>query len=458
MTISHLHTSQLATCIALAAGLALAVGCSDSTASDGDGETASTEGDDDDGSSSSSEDGESGTDDDETDSGTTSVSDPECANTWETIEQKDNGQTHAAYGIAVADDGMIAAVGTIENTTRDAWVAVYDADGNKQWEEVIDSGEGSDAGYNVTFDGNGNIVFIGNLVDANSNATLWFESRSVANGAVNWTVDEPSQFDGDQSPSDIDLAPDGTIVLSAGYRLGDQDSDVWVSKRSASDGAEIWSSTFTGQADGNGWSIDTGGPLAVSSDGTIFVGGVQGVDFETREAVLLAFSADGAEQWDIRPKQDGNAHSHFVQAMTAGPDGEAYAVIYDDGATPGFWLMRLAGDGSIGWELTEEDFTFAPTTGWTVADLDIGTDGQLTVAGRMTNEEVGQGIDWTESWVANLELDGTGTCLSAHTWQNTHIIPANTRAYGMAEGPNGAILGGEVIDGPENRLWIGGYN
>lgn len=380
-----------------------------------------------------------------------------CAWQWEAIEMKAKGQTHVAYDVAVADNGNLAVVGKIRNANDDAWVALLDPGGELLWQHTVDSGNGPDAAVGVAFDQGGDIVLVGRQSGA-SHQDLWIEKRSVEAGAVVWSVFEVSQFDGDNEPGDIAVAPDGALVVSGSIRAGDQDSDLWVRKLASSDGAPLWTSTYSGSADANGFSIDRGGPVAVASDGSVYVGGSEGVNFETREGVLLRFGPDGGSpQWQIAPKANGSPHRHEVVALTAGPEGEAYAVTYQSGNVWSFWLERISPSGEIEWALTHADFVYAPTDSWLVAGLAIADDGTLTIGGRLTNEEVGQAISWSEVWIANVTLDGVGECIAAHTWQNTHIIPARTFGYGLAEGPNGAVVVGEVVDGPENYLWVGGF-
>jgi hypothetical protein len=370
---------------------------------------------------------------------------------------KAKGQTHAAYDVAVAANGKLAVVGKIENADDDAWVALLEPSGELVWEQTIASGHGPDAATAVIFDQAGDIVLVGRQASA-AHQVLWIEKRGAADGAVLWTVTEISQFDGDNEPGDIALAPDGALVVSGTIRAGDQDADVWVRKLASSDGSEQWTSTFSDTADANGFSIDRGGPLAVASDGSIYIGGTEGVDFETKEGVLLRFGPDGgAPQWKVSPHASGSPHLHEVRAVAAGPDGEAYAAFYQGGTPWSFWLERISQSGDVEWTLTNQDFVYAPTDEWLIAGLAIAQDGTLTIGGRLSNEEVGQAITWSEAWIANVSLDGVGQCIEAHTWQNTHIIPARTFGYGLAEGPNGAVMVGEVIDGPENYLWVGGF-
>ncbi|MFV8755650.1 hypothetical protein ACNOYE_34295 [Nannocystaceae bacterium ST9] len=388
-------------------------------------------------------------------SGTDTGDDPNaaCASTWDVVEKKANGQVHAAYDVAIAADGNFVAVGKLENADDDAWIGMFGPAGEPIWDEVVDSGSGKDYAASVTFDASGDVVVVGSL--ANTNKDLWIEKRSAAAGAIAWTVIEPSEFDGDNLPGAIGLAPDGGLIVAATIRAGDQDSDLALRKLSTADGAQVWTTSFSGAADPNGYSIDQARALAVAADGSIYVGIEQGVDAGTKEGALLKYGPDGgAEQWRLAPKDDGSEHLQEVVAVAAGPEGEAYFVVYE----PEVWsLYRASSAGSVEWELTQDDFMFSPTSAWQISDLAISAAGTLTIGGRLIDEEVGQSISWSEAWLADIRLDGVGECISSHTWKNTHIIPASTYAYAFAEGPDGVIAVGEVVDGPENYLWFGGF-
>lgn len=434
-------------------GVGLASGCRGDDADDeaGDeltGETGDSSSDSGDG----DDDTEAGTDESETGDDPNSA----CAASWDVTAKNASGQIHAGYGVAVADDGNFVVVGKLENTDDDAWIAMFDPSGEVLWEDVVDSGQGKDYGQAVTFDAAGDVVLVGSL--SNTNKDLWIEKRSAAAGAIAWTVIEPSGFDGDNLPGDIALARDGSLVVSATVRAGDQDSDLQLRKLATANGVASWTSSFSGAADANGFSIDRAGPIGIAADGSIYVGVEQGVDAQTKEGALLKFGVDGGtEQWRVAPREDDTDHLHEIVAVVAGPESEAYFVVAQVADPSSFWLYRVAADASIDWELSREEFEFSPTSGWLVSSLDIADEGSLTVGGRLTNEEVGQAITWSEAWVANVGFDGTRQCLSTHTWKNAHIIPASTFAYGFAEGPNGVIAVGEIIDGPENHLWFGGF-
>ncbi|NVB39787.1 PQQ-like beta-propeller repeat protein [Pseudenhygromyxa sp. WMMC2535] len=450
---THAPTCALAALIAL-------TGCSDDAAgTEGDGgtDTGSTSGGDEIDSESGSVD-ESGSADesDSSDESDTGEAETPCSLRWEALAMKTNGQTHAAYDVDIADDGTIVTVGLVGNDDNDAWIAVYDAEGELVWEETIDSGMGNDYAEGVAFDAEGDVVFVGSKASA-ADKELWIERRSVADGSVIWSMSEPSDH-GDNEPGDIALAPDGALLVAAGVYAAAQDRDIQLRKIAVADGSELWTSSYSGELDANGYSIDQVTQLAVAPDGTAYVAGSQAVDYQTREGVLVAFGPDGGEpSWAVSPRASGSAHTHYGTVAAAGPENEGYFVIRQTGANPRSWIYRVSADGQVEWELEDELFEFAPTSNWIFAGLDVAEDDSLTISGRLTNEEVGQSLDWSEVFVANFSRAGEGECMETHTWDNDRIVPASSYGYGMAEGPDGAVVVGEVINGPENYLYIAAF-
>ncbi len=437
----------------VAVAFALALGCSDDTiqqpsetetSGDGDGDSGDGDGDSGDG------DGDSGDGDGDGEPGDGDGDDPStCPWSWEVTQMKMNGQTHAALDVEVAPNGEFVAVGRLENASNDAWIGRFSPAGELLWEQLVNGG-GSAQAAALTFDDAGDIVMIGSSGD-----DLWIHERGP-DGSEGWTVDVVSNFDGESTPGDIALAPDGSLVVTAAIRAGVQDTDIWVRKLSATDGSEAWTTTYSGATDENGFSIDRGNAVAVAADGTIYVGGAEGVNFETREGVLLAYEPDGDEGWKLAPRADGTPHLHEGGPVATGPEGEIYFVVSTPAMVSAFWLYRVTPSGDIEWEQAEDYFKYGPTNSWRVAGLDA-RGSQLTIGGTFLEEEIGQSISWANVWVANVDFAGQGLCIDSHTWQNVHIIPASTHAYGLSRGPNGTVAVGEILDGPENYLWVGGF-
>lgn len=434
------------------------LGCGDDGSSS---EQAGESGDEVDASSSSSDDATATSDESESDVGTseTGEGDTACASATDFVEKKGFAQTHAGYGVAIADDGRFAIVGKLENEVSfddDAWLAMYEPDGTPIWTAVVDGGAGKDYAQAVVIDGEGNLVWVGS--QGSDAKALWVEKRAGADGATLWSHVEAPQFMGDNLPGDVALAPDGAVVVAATLRAGDKDSDIALLELAAADGSPQWTTSYSGAPDANGYSIDRAGPLAIAPDGAISIGGTEGVDADTKEAVVLRFGPDGGSPtWQLAPHADGGAHLHDVSAVAVGPSGETYFAVQQTSPATTFWLHRVDAGGVGEWEQAAEVFEHAATSEWFVTGIELAHDGTLSVGGRLTDEEVGQGISWSEVWLATLELDGAGQCLASHTWQNTHIIPASTIGYAFAEGPAGAIAVGEIVDGPENYYWFGGF-
>ena len=452
-------------CSLLSLGL-LGLGCSDDTTaidSDSSEDTnSSSETDESDSSETSdTDDSEGDGDGDPTDSGDGDGDDiPACSFVWEATQMKLNGQVHAGFDLAVAPDGSLIATGRIEQEQEqdyELWIGKFDPAGEPLWEQTL-AAAGNDYGNGVAVDEAGEVYVVGSLGEGFAD-NIWVSKRSGSDGSELWAVTRSSEFDGDNLPGGIAFGPEGRLFVSGTVRAGDDDTDIWIGEYSTQDGSLSWSGSFSGQTDPNGFSIDRAGSLSITPQGQAYVGGTEGVNFETREGVLVAFDTKGSSDalWRFAPQANGEAHEHSNSAVLAGPDEEAYVVLRQTSGEWAFWLYRVDASGQIEWELSEQDFVYGTTDNWDVNGLELRENGQISIGGTLIEEEVGQAISWSEVWVANLTRDGQGQCIESHTWQNENIIPASTFGYGFAEGPGGTAVIGEIRNGPTNYLWVGGY-
>jgi hypothetical protein len=371
---------------------------------------------------------------------------------------KENQQTHAGYAVAVDDQGNFAVTGLLENDTDDIWVGLYQPDGTRQWQKTIDGGQGNsvDIPSAITFDPTGDPVVIGKIAADSNDDTIFIRKLSASDGSEAWTHTVPSEFeDADYEGIGIALGPDGNLVATGTIRVSEKDDDLWMRKLASADGSEVWTQAWSGAPDGNGFSIDKGGPVAVAADGSIYAGARESIDFEKKEATLIKFDEDGNELWTITPEQIEFGHVHTPLSITTGPEGEAYWVFFrNESNIVRFWLQRVSPDGDIEWQLTQEDFAFPPTEDWFVADVAMAPDGMLSVGGRLTNADLDEALFWEEIWFANIDLDGEGQCFVRVNTENEHILPASNYAYGLAESEEGGLMVGEYLDGPMNYLYI----
>jgi hypothetical protein len=248
------------------------------------------------------------------------------------------------------------------------------------------------------------------------------------------------------------------VVVSGRIRVGDTDDDIWVRKIDISDGSEIWSSTWSGVADENGFSVDNSGPVAVDGDDNVYVVGRESVAYNIKEAVIVRFPADGgAADWAVTPTKNGDEHTHEPTTIAAAPGGPIFASVRQDTPVDLWWVFALdPATGDVLAELTDEGLDAPPKTNWRIAEL-MPHDTELTIAGRVQNAEPDEGISWTETWVADFDFDLNGNCISTHNWPNEHILPADNPIYGADFGPDGVVVAGEILDGPTNYFYMAGY-
>ena len=268
-------------------------------------------------------------------------------------------------------------------------------------------------------------------------------------------------MDGDDLATGIALTPDGDLVIAGRTRVADGDDDIWVRKASATDGAEIWTSTWTGDGDGT-FSTDRSGAVAVGPDGHVWVSAREHIDFDTQEATLLHFDAAGAFVAMFQPQAADTAHQHDPVDVVVSADAVYFA--FAKYAFPyRAWVYKLATDGSEQWVKTEGDLQdVGPDDGplgadWGVTGIGLDQAGNLGIAGSFTNEEVGQGINWGEAWVAKLDGAGDYVCRSRYAADDGAQIPPSLSIDGASAGPGGFGLTGIETSGQGNstKRWTG---
>lgn len=181
----------------------------------------------------------------------------------------------------------------------------------------------------------------------------------------------------------IAIAPNGDVVAAgtssgaiAGPSAGGDDAFVI---RFAQGGKELWRSAI-GSA-----GADAAYALAVSDDGTIYVGGSTDGDLAGEPAggddlFLVAMEPDGTERWR---RQDGSPSDEVLHTASPAPNGGVYAAISStgdlDGTNAGGWDVYLRlydGTGEVTWRAGLHDEADLRAYG-----LTTGPDGGPIVAG-----------------------------------------------------------------------------
>lgn len=376
-----------------------------------------------------------------------------CGLNW-TYTEAIPDSTGGGFDTLVGDDGSIYAAGVKINDDDDAWVAKWNADGTQAWSQSFDSGNGNDAAVAIALGPDGQVYVSGWMEGAGDD--LWYAALDSSGEQLWAQVIQGMVADGDDLATGIALTPDGDLVIVGRTRVGEGNDDVWIRKASATDGAEIWTETWTGEGDGT-FSTDRGGPVAVAADGSIWATAREHVDFDTQEATLLHLAGDGTFTALYQPQAGGEQQHDPIDVAV---DGDAVYFAFGKGGFPyRGWLYKFGFDGSEQWVKTEADWL---TIGedWAVAGIDVDAEGNLGVAGVFTNEEAGEGITWGEAWVAKLDGAGEFVCRSSHMVnEGDPIVPPSLSIDSAGFSSAGFGLTGVLTasQGNATELWVGSF-
>ncbi|MEV0789179.1 alpha/beta hydrolase-fold protein [Kribbella sp. NPDC050459] len=248
------------------------------------------------------------------------------------------GNVYQAVAAAGALDGQPYAGGT------DVALVKFRPDGSREWTRSLGTG-GTERAYGVSVDADGRVVVTGytngDLDGAHpGNATDdAFVAQYDADGNRRWLTQFGVPGVADRSYS---LAVDGTTVYVGGYTKGalgganQGDKDVFVARLDA-DGKQVWLRQ-TGSA-----GEDKGMAVAVSG-GAVYLAGMTAGELGTSaggiDGFLARYSAGGDAVWT---KQFGTAASDEVWGMAADPVGGVYLAGY----TAGDFAGTLNGDKDI---------------------------------------------------------------------------------------------------------------
>jgi hypothetical protein len=261
-------------------------------------------------------------------------------------------------------------------------------DGAEAWARLVDGTKlsGSDNGYDVALDSDGDVYVAGTLDDSTSNQDIWV-ARYDPGGSQKWAT----SVAGDQSQVDRALAialDSADNVLVAG-RIFDQveAQNLWVTKLGNNIGNELWSvSVHVGSTD-SAWGV------AADPDGRILVSAaILAPNPEGKNAWVRKHTPAGDEVWTHDTLFDGDDEARRVAVDS---EGEIAVTGFrpGDGGTDG-WIRKLDAEGQILWTHTYVGVEAGPDQGFGVA---IAPGDQVVAAGFETS------ADGLDAWVLKLE-------------------------------------------------------
>ncbi len=252
----------------------------------------------------------------------------------------------AAHALTTGSDGSIYIAGITQgdldgetnNGRDDAFLTKYNADGTKDWTQILGS-TSTDYGNALTTGSDGSIYIAGfttgNLDgETNSGSRDAYLTKYDPDGTKDWTqLLGTTSVDG-AGANALTTGSDGSIYM-AGYTRGELDGktnsgsdDAFLTKYNA-DGTKNWTQLL-GSTSG-----DYGNALTTGSDGSIYIAGrtAGDLDGETNsgiaDAFLTKYDPDGTKEWT---QLLGSTSGDSANALTPGSDGSIYiaGTAYDD--------------------------------------------------------------------------------------------------------------------------------
>ncbi|WAS92213.1 DUF4215 domain-containing protein [Nannocystis punicea] len=369
--------------------------------------------------------------------------------------------------VAPAPDGGFVAIARQREITSDeegmqtiglarTRVIRYDPDAQPAWDVLLAPADVRLTPVDGVVDADGH-VYVAATVDGADGNDVRAVKLDGSDGHVLWTMDKDgAEPTSDDSASGIALAPDGDVVIAGDVIEGPGGGDVWVGKLAAADGAEVWTTVWSGEGNGM-FSNDDAGRLAVAEDGSIYVGAREYVDYNIGEAVLLKFAGDGGPaEWVFSPLADGSVHNHGPGWVSVDAAGDVlYTAVRLQGAVPNFWIYKVGPDNELLWERALADYENDGDS-WSLDGAAFTPGGEVVLAGGFRVKDKQAQLEWREAWVARLGGDGEVRCRVRHRAPSPDLLPPDIIAYDAAVGADAtAYLGGVQVAAGESQSWVG---
>jgi cysteine-rich repeat protein len=394
-----------------------------------------------------------------------------CGLDWEALALAPTGESDVT-GMEVGVDGAgnVFAAGYLREVTTDQEgtptlgpdeipVYAYDAAGAPLWDLRI-TGDFDDADLGgLAVDDGGDLYLAMTFETVDGGSDVVVRKLSGADGSELWThtYDSNNDDSGDEARG-IAVAPDGDVVVSATIRAADMDNDVLVRKLAAADGAELWTTTWSGQPDG-GFSTDDAGPIAVAPDGAVYVLVREYVDFQTAPAVLMRLPAGGGDpEWTFSPQQRGQVQVYTPIDVEVDADGNVLLAIERlTFGTIEFWVHKLDDTGVQQWVRDGSAYETVGDT-WRLGAIALPPTDEIVLVGRYRRTDNFNELAWEETWLRRLNPAGEIQCALDYQAPIEGLIPTAAVAEGAASRADGGTLITGLQEGEnEVALWVAAF-
>ena len=303
-----------------------------------------------------------------------------------------------ANGVIQTNDGGYIVTG--RNTTYDAYMAKYGADGNQDWNRTW-GGAGTDHAYGIVNTSDGGYAIAGYTYSFGAGNSDIFLAKYNASGSLAW-----SRVWGGAA-ADITNAlvqtSDGGFAIT-GYTMsyGAGGCDMVLLKYN-SDGSFAWNKTWGGASDEDGQSL-----VQTNDGGYAVTGETSSYGSGGSDAFLTKYDSSGNFSWN---KVWGGTSGEIVREVIQTSDG-GYAIsgqTMSYGAGGGdILLTKTDSSGNVSWNRTWGGANFDFSYGMTLSD-----NGEYVIAG--TTSSYGNG----SNDIALVKFNSSGSLVWNKTWGST---------------------------------------
>jgi len=262
---------------------------------------------------------------------------PEGQTAWLNVYNVSGGVSD----VAITPNGSIVVVGNFGSSNSSVWVMKLNGGGRVLWARKY-SVEGYVNASSVAVESDGSIILVGRAwVKASLGSGLWV-MKLKSNGDVEWSrVYDERGSDGGYA---VAVDANGNIVVAGTTdSFGSGYEDVWVLKLRGN-GTVVWQKVYGGSSN------DEARGVALEKNGDIVVvGRTWSFGANITDGWILRLTPKGNVEWE--KAYGGNGYNAFRSVATA-PNGYVYVVGYVKNLSGEeyAWLLKLDPDGRTAWQ------------------------------------------------------------------------------------------------------------
>lgn len=367
---------------------------------------------------------------------------------WFVVKYSDDGvmqweriapETSGASALAVTDDGGVVVTGYRRSTYRDYYTIKYSSDGQIEWEQSYDSPSGGDDYASaVAVADDGSVVVTGTAENFESGNSDYVTIKYSSDGQLEWDRLYAGPGKGVDSAHAIAVASNGDVVVTGTSENANQRADYYTIRYSG-DGQVQWEQRYDGPSNRN----DAAYAVAVASDGSLRVGGIQ-AGLVTDDFGLIRYEAGGGQTWVAT---EGTAPegavpwgaARFGRELLVDSSGNTF---FAGSASEGFLTQKIGPDGSVIWSISYNGAPESLACSGPYKDhlLAATGDGGVVVTGWLLKYIDELGICGTEYYT--VKYSSEGRVLWERHGENRQGVPVAV----IATGDDGIIVTGNSID------------